>query len=139
MSDRPGNLETRREAAALALARGLSIRDAAAEAGVNERTVFNYRTDPVFNARVKELRAELFALAVAKLAGMNGKAADQLAGLLESGDEKTRLGAVRLVADWTKAAREHDLAAEIEALRQELQEIKRNVHGPAPRPGETTG
>jgi hypothetical protein len=116
-----GNHDARQEVAALGLARGMTARKAAARAGVTERTLFTWRTQRAFLDRVAALRSELFEAAVNALAGMTGKAARQLRKLLDSPDEKTRLAAIRLVADWGKAARETgELAERLAAVEARL-------------------
>jgi hypothetical protein len=110
-----------REPAALALARGSTVKDAAAVAGVSERAVALWKLDPPFQARVEELRAELFAAAVGRLAGHHGKAADRLGELLDSADENTRLKAARAILELGPRLREHcDLAAAVNELKRQV-------------------
>jgi hypothetical protein len=115
-----GNHEARRRALALGLARGLTVKDAARAARVSERTAYLWRSEPVFASLVKELQGELFALAVAKLAGMNGKAADRLDALLDSDDEKVVLAASKAALELGRSLREtQDLAERIAALESD--------------------
>lgn len=58
------------EALALAVATGSTLRDAAAAAGVSERTATRRAAEPAFQARVEALRAELVSCAVGQLAGL---------------------------------------------------------------------
>jgi hypothetical protein len=113
-----------------ALARGLSIRAAAEECRVGERTVHTWLAeDPDFRPRVEGLRAELFGQAVGRLCDVSGKAADVLGELLEAENEHVRLQAARSVLEYAPRLREvADLAAQLAELRAELEVLK---HGPA--------
>src|SRR5262245_47762468 len=76
-------LTPKQDAVALLLAAGRSIAQAAKEAGVGERTIQSWNASiPAFRARVAELRAEIAARAVGRLAGALDAAIDTLAGLL---------------------------------------------------------
>src|SRR4051812_25829773 len=97
MSAKAGNREARKQALALALARGFSVRAASAEAGVGERTAHSYRREAGFDELVRRYRAELFTKAVSVLAGGADVAAGALLGLLKSGEEKIVLGSARAV------------------------------------------
>jgi hypothetical protein len=125
----------RREAVALALARGRTVRDAAADCGVGERTVHTWLRDPDFRARVDAIRSELFTMAVGRLAELSGQAADALGGLLASPSEAVRLQAARAVLDHGPRLREHvDLARQVEELRRQM-EGDSNADGTAAEPG----
>ncbi len=54
---------------AAGLARGLTIRDAAAAAKVSERTAHRRNKDPRFRERVSELRREMLSAAAGRPAG----------------------------------------------------------------------
>lgn len=111
-----------REPAAHALAAGRTIKDAAEAGHVSERSVRGWLTDPVFAARVRELRAAMFGVAVGRLAELSGKAAETLGGLLDSGSEGVRRqAAVNVLELGTKLRETVDLAAEVEALRATLE------------------
>jgi hypothetical protein len=75
----------RDDALALALAAGQTVRDAAAAAGVSERTATRRLTDPGFRKRVAALRAELVQAAVARLQSSVGQAVDTLAAVAKEG------------------------------------------------------
>jgi hypothetical protein len=110
-----GNGNARREALALALAKGQDVRAACAEAKVAERTARLWREDPAFTERVKQLQAELFAEAVAVLAAGNRKAADRLVKLVDSDNEKVSLAAARSVLEVGTSLREKlELAPRLE-------------------------
>jgi hypothetical protein len=112
-----------REPAALLLAGGATVKDAAAGAGVSERAVRNWKRDPPFQARVEELRSELFGHAVGRLAGHHGKAADVLGALLDSDSEGVRLKAARAILELGPRLREQTDTAE------RLAELERVVLG----------
>lgn len=120
---RTGNKNGRREGVALALASGKSIRAAAADCGVGERTIHSWLdTDPVFRARIDDLRSDLFGLAVGRLSDLSGKAADVLGGLLDSQSDTVRLQAARSVLEYGSRLREvTDLAHQIAELRRRIE------------------
>jgi hypothetical protein len=116
----------RQGAVALALARGLSVRAAAAECRVGERTVHTWLADdPQFRRHVEGLRSELFGQAVGRLCDLSGKAADVLGALLDSASEHVRLQAARSVLEYGPRLREvADLAVQLAALRREVEGVR---------------
>jgi hypothetical protein len=91
--------QRRREAVALLLATGNSIRQAAAQSGVAARTISRWHLDDAFRLRVSHLRGEIFDRAVGRLTQVAGKAADTLVALLDSGDEGMRFRAARAILE----------------------------------------
>src|SRR5262245_32721008 len=90
----------RDDALAVSLAGGATLRDAAAAAGIGERTATRRWTDAAFRRRVAELRGEMVGQALGRLADGMAPAADVLRALLgaensdgEPRSEKTRLAA----------------------------------------------
>ena len=115
----------RRESAALLLAAGKTVCDAAAELGIGERTLHRWREDPAFSKRVKDLRAELFAAGMGQLANSHKKAADVLDALLSSANEAIRLSAARSVLQLGNELRKTaELEAELAALTAEVRLIQ---------------
>lgn len=114
----------KREAVALALAGGASVREASEPNGVGSRTVWRWLAeDDAFTARVQELRQELFGQAVGKLCKLSGKSADTLGTLLDSETETTRLTAARAILDSGPKLRDAaDLEARLVALEKKLAE-----------------
>ena len=108
MSAESGNLGGKKEAAALLLAVGRSVRAVAREAGVSERTIRNWQAEESFAARVLALRSEVFTRAVAVLCGASTKAAAKLRRLLKSEDERIGLGAARAILEAAPKLREAD-------------------------------
>jgi hypothetical protein len=70
-------------AAALCLASGGSLADAAAAGGVSVRQLFRWRQRPAFIAALNRHRDDMAAEAVGRLSAALGKAVDTLAGLLD--------------------------------------------------------
>lgn len=125
-----GSLSARQEALALALASGLTARDACGRAGVAERTARTWQADPTFSGRVRQLRTDLFSEAVGRLAGQAAAAADALAALLKNKDPKVRLAAAKALLDLGPQLHEHvELAAAVDELRRWRLEVEGNGDG----------
>ena len=90
--------------AALALAQGQSMRETAKALKVDEKTVRRWAKGPKFQARVEELRGELTAQTLNRLATCSAAAVAELARLMTtSANDSVRLGAARAVLDKLKA------------------------------------
>jgi hypothetical protein len=86
----------RRDAAALAIARGLPFAQVAQQTKISERTLYRWMAeDEAFQMLVDELRHELRSQAVGRLSDWAGRASDTLGELLSSEDERVRLQAAR--------------------------------------------
>jgi hypothetical protein len=96
----------KREAVALALASGQTIKAAAAAAQVGEKTARNWMGEPEFAARVGELRAAMLEQAMSRLTRTTTRAAGVLRELLDSADEKVRLRAAQQVLEQATRLRE---------------------------------
>lgn len=123
--NRPGTAPTgpdlppKQEAAALALARGQSLKEAAKASGAGERTIKTWTaTVPAFGRRVSELRGELTAQALGRLVDGMTSAADTLGFLARKGKSETvRLMAARAVLELgTKLREAVELEQRIAAL-----------------------
>jgi hypothetical protein len=79
------------DALALALARGATLRDAAAEVGVGERTATRRWAEPTFRGRVAALRQDMVARCLGRMA---------------DGSESVRLGAARAMLELGVKVRE---------------------------------
>lgn len=112
----------RREAVALCLASGCTVRDAAREAGCGERTLHRWLAeDPAFRQRVEALRSQLFSLAVGKLSRLAGRAADTLSELLTAKNESVRLQTAKAILECGPKLRESlELARRMEALEAQF-------------------
>jgi hypothetical protein len=96
-----------RDAALLAaLAAGSTVRQAAQQAGVSERTAHRRLADDTFRRRVTELRGEMVARALGKMADGMAEAADTLRQLLRAESETVRRGACRAALELTVKLRE---------------------------------
>jgi len=85
-----------RDAAAVLLAQGRTVRDTAAALDIGERTVTRWRADAGFRGRVVELRAELVYRALGRLADGLADAADTLRKLTAADlPPAVRLGAAK--------------------------------------------
>jgi hypothetical protein len=112
-----------REAAALALARGLNVKRAAEESGVGLRTLHRWLAeDPAFRRRADELREQLFGQALGRLSDLAGQAADTLGELLGSKDDRVRLQAARTVFEAAGNFRQMtEWSSRLAALEQQLE------------------
>jgi transposase-like protein len=121
MAAESGNLGGKKEAAALLLAVGRSVRAVAREAGCSERTLRNWQGEEAFAARVRVLRSEVFARSVGILCGASARAAAKLRRLLRSEDERIGLGAARAILEATPRLREAgELAERVAELEKRL-------------------
>ena len=103
----------------LALAVGKTVRDAAVEAGVSERTVFRRLEEAEFLNRVTELRGRMVESASGRLANAAGAACDRLKGLLEAASESVQLGAARTILEQAVRLRELlDLESRLKILEE---------------------
>jgi hypothetical protein len=117
----PASSNIRRERAALALATGRTVAEAAVDAGSSERAVYSWKNEPAFKDRIRQLQADMFAQAVAVLAAGNRKASNTLVQLLDSDTEKVALAAARSVLELGCRLREAlDLARRLEEHEQRL-------------------
>lgn len=108
-------------ALAAALAAGRTVRDAAAAAGVGERTAFRRLTDPAFAGRVAVLRADMVRAAAGRLADGMAGAADVLRGLLADPDSHVRhKAAVKVLEVGAKLVELADLGRRIDDLERQL-------------------
>lgn len=113
-----GNGRKNADALALALAAGDSIVDAAAKAGMGERTAYRRLADPAFQQRIQTLRGEMIGQALGRMAAGMTEAADVLRALLKADAETVRLGAARSLLDLGVKMRE---AVELESRLDELE------------------
>jgi hypothetical protein len=111
----------KREAAALSLARGQSITEAATAAQTTERTIYRWARETEFQRRVGALREGLIHEAGGALAGNSTEAVKVLKELLTSQSENVRMKAAdRLLAHTIRVCELTELARRIEELEQLL-------------------
>lgn len=91
---------------AVAMASGLSIREAADTANISERSAYRLLQDPAFQQRVSKLRADLIDQAAGRLADAVTDAAETLRKLLNSGNDAIRLGAAKAIIEAAFKSRE---------------------------------
>jgi hypothetical protein len=114
------------ELLALALAQGQTVRDAAATAGIAERTAHRRQVDPDFRRRVSQLRDEMIGRAVGILAETMSTGATRLKELVASKNETVALGAVRLLLEMPCKLRDSvELMDKVNELESQLVEIYR--------------
>jgi hypothetical protein len=118
------------------LAGGLTLTQAAEKAGVAERTARRRAKEPAFRRRVEELKAEAVGRAVGVLGRSMTGAAVELAKLLKSADEKTRLQAAREIIGLTLRARQQ---TELERRMAELEDALKEDGGGAGGPTDEAG
>jgi len=116
------------ETLAAAIAAGRTVRDAAATAGVSERTAYRRLADEAFIARTAQLRGEMIDRAAGRLADAMGEASDVLRALLTSGEDRVKLRAASEVL--TQGLR----VAELVELQRRVEELERrqNAAGGTP-------
>jgi hypothetical protein len=106
---------------ALALSAGATIAEAAAENGLSSRTVNRKLATPEFRRQVAELRGELMSRALDHMTDNMTRAADVLAGLLDSENPAFRLRAARSLLTLGLRLRDSiDLNDRIRDLEEEL-------------------
>jgi hypothetical protein len=114
--------------ALLLLATGKSVRETAAQIGLNERTIYRWREDVEFLKREKEIRTELFTRSLAKLSEGTTEAADTLRALLKSENENIRLKTSQIIITAADELRKTiDMQLQFEQLKVRLAELKQQV------------
>jgi len=105
------------DAIILALAAGATVREAAEQAKVCERTIFRRLDERTFVGRINEARGRMFAKAIGQLATSATKAATRLEELLQSESDSVCLSAARAVLELGVRLRESvELEERIAAL-----------------------
>jgi len=105
----------------LSLASGKTIRDAAQQAGLSERTAFRRINDPEFRRQVREARSEMFSRSLGLLADASTSAVGTLRQLsLSAMSESVRLGAAKAILEIGNRVREVN---EIEVRLSELEAL----------------
>ena len=109
----------------MALAAGLTNKQAAQEAGVSERTVVRRLGDPAFRKQVADARATTVEQAAARLTAASLLAVRTLLQLLEAESESVRLSAAKGILELGAKMREaSELEAQIHALQERLTELE---------------
>jgi hypothetical protein len=107
--------------AALKLAHGSPLADAAAASGVDVRTLYRWRKKPAFAAAVTRYRDEMAAEAVGRMSAALGKAVDTLVALLDAPEPFVRLrAATALLESCAKWRGDVEMAARVRELEQQV-------------------
>jgi putative ubiquitin-RnfH superfamily antitoxin RatB of RatAB toxin-antitoxin module len=107
----------------LALAAGATVREAAEQAGVGERTADRRLADADFRRAVSEARGRMFDAARGRLASLAGKAAETLQRLMESDKPTVALAAAKAVSELGPRLRKStELEEQISRLEDEADE-----------------
>ena len=106
--------------AALAIAAGSSIIDAARVSGISERTVRRRLQKPEYRVEISRLRGQLLDAAVGRLAGATATAVGTLVSLLDAASEHARLGAAKAIVELGLSLQE---AVETQARITSLEEL----------------
>jgi hypothetical protein len=110
------------EIAAAALAAGATAKDAAASAGVHERTVRKWQATPEFRERVQALRDEVVGQALNRLGSGMSAAADALRNLVDHSDPHVKYKAARAVIELAVKLKEQlELEQRVEELERQAQ------------------
>jgi hypothetical protein len=109
-----------------ALAAGVTVPQAAEQAGVSERTVYRRLKSGTFRAKVDQARTETINRIVGHLADTGSKAVEDLKALASSAtSESVRLGALRTVLEYLfRGHEQYTLARQLEELKKQLDEVK---------------
>ena len=89
-----------------AIAAGKTVRDAASDAGVSERTAFRRIGDADFRQRVADLRGRMLETVAGRLADTAGAACDRLTKLLDAESPSVQLSAARTILEQSVRWRE---------------------------------
>ena len=117
-----------REAAALSLATGKTVAEAATSAQTTERSVYRWYEEGAFRARVDALRGEMVSRACGELADAMGAAAKKLRELVDSDAEGIALRASQAIIESTlKVTELVELQKRVEELERRLTEAE--THG----------
>ena len=125
MPARSGNRSNQVQAAALALALGKTVAEAALAASVSERELYRWRQSPKFRRQVVKQRDQIVVEIVGRLCALGGKAAETLDMLMDDPAPRIRLGSAKCALE--QLLRAHDLLTiqrRLEALEAALAEKK---------------
>ncbi len=123
MAENVSLLTTKQLRAVQALLTARSVGAAATAAGVNERTLYRWQTEPAFKAALAAAEGELLDAATRRLLGLQDAAIATFDGILKSttASQALRLKAAQLVIDCTLRLREQrDVEHRLQALEAAL-------------------
>lgn len=112
---------SRQERAAIMLASGSTVVDAATATGAGVRTIHAWLDDPAYMGFVARLRDRTLSVVIGKLSEAATRAAAVMESLLEAESESVRLRAASAILDGMIRAREHgELAARVAELESRI-------------------
>jgi uncharacterized small protein (DUF1192 family) len=115
------------------LAGGHTVREAAAAAGVSERTAHRRLADPTFAARVTELRSRMVESATGRLADGMSEAVGVLRSLLGHDNPAVRLRAAgKLIDLGVKLVAEEETARRLDAMHDEIKRLEADLQQKPP-------
>ncbi len=107
----------------LALAAGTTVKEAAEQVGVGERTVYRRLEDAEFQRRVAAARSEMLSRGVGMLADATTEAVSTMRKLLAAKSESVQLAAARAILELASRLRE---SVELE---QRITELEQQANG----------
>lgn len=123
----------KQERLAAMIAAGRSIKAAAAEIEIGERTAHSWLADPRYRTFVAELRGRMMDESVGRLAEATSEAVGTLKALLNDGSSNVRLRAATSILDVAVKLREH-VELDARMLRIEMKQAENQQAGEiAPR------
>ena len=124
-SERNGMLPARQERVAACLAAGKTVARAARECHVGRTTIWMWLRQPVFRARVDELRDLLTERTLGLLAAASADAVLTLAELLGAQFESTRSAAAdKILSHSVKHREAHDLQKQLASIQEQLSSLE---------------
>lgn len=119
--DRPSGHRKGEPALATALAAGLTLVDAAAAAGVSERTARRRMADPQYRSAIHAVRTEIVDSTVGRLVAASVGAVDTLAELSANGNDSVRLRAAgQLLGHLVAVSEAIELRLRLDALEASI-------------------
>ena len=132
-------LDAKKSRALTALLEAETHQEAAQQAGVSLRTLYNWLADPAFIAEYRRLRRQLVEGAVVKLQRSMELPVAKLVTNLECGKpEAENTAAVKIIDHALRGTETLDFAEELEQLKEAMKHVNRNpapgADKPAPAP-----
>jgi hypothetical protein len=123
------------EVLAIGVASGLSLADAARQAGIKYITARRRAADPAFRRRVEELRQVITDQALGRLTKDMTAAADTFSALLTDPAPQVRLAAAKAILDYrSRLKADGELRDKVDRLESLVQELISNEPGQTNRP-----
>jgi predicted nucleic acid-binding Zn-ribbon protein len=121
------------------LALGHTIAKTAELAHVDEATIYRRKKSAAFRKRVADARKEMFAVGSAKVTAAMTAAIDTSEALLRDDSARIKIDAAKVILEYAVKTREHiDLSQQVDELRAEVAELKREQHNEPAKRDSTT-